>query len=216
MTAETERNNVTVYLKGADPAGIPFDVFSSLSGAISLLYPNAQMGPGEYGRGLSLIVSPEDRKPRRPSKRAIAKAHEPLDPDEPAMGVVGYEDGALQFTTGEEAIANLAEWAYIMLTAGDQDPENYVEFSATHPENKRRLSVVACWSPRQTPHELRMKAEARAEAAEAEVERLKAALVTARSYHGNSIDPDECMECADHHMPCRTATLIDGVLDRHG
>jgi hypothetical protein len=53
----------------------------------------------------------------------------------------------------------------------------------------------------------------RAKVAEARVVELEATLRTARSYHGNSIDPDECMECAYHHMPCRSAVLIDAILD---
>lgn len=41
---------------------------------------------------------------------------------------------------------------------------------------------------------------------------LREALRTIRSFHGNSVDPDECMECADGNMPCRTARVADEAL----
>lgn len=52
----------------------------------------------------------------------------------------------------------------------------------------------------------------RAEAAEAKVAELTDAIRKTRSFHGNSIDPSECIECEDHHMPCRSATLLDAAL----
>jgi hypothetical protein len=46
----------------------------------------------------------------------------------------------------------------------------------------------------------------------AEVKRLLGVIRKARSFHGNSIDPDECMECENSHMPCRSAELLDAAL----
>lgn len=33
-------------------------------------------------------------------------------------------------------------------------------------------------------------------------------IMAARAIHGQSIDPTECIECADGHYPCRTAIAL--------
>ena len=61
----------------------------------------------------------------------------------------------------DEAWQALAAWAFTVLTAFDAP--NYVEQPITveMPDGRhRQLVVIAAWSPNQTPHELRLKAEA--------------------------------------------------------
>jgi hypothetical protein len=81
-----------------------------------------------------------------------------------------------------------------------------------HPEDVARyarLHIEAALAGRSRPLIL---AERRAEAAEAKVARLRETIRTLRSFHGNSIDPNECMECEGGHFPCRSAEVADAAL----
>ena len=142
---------VRVLIKGADSGrpGIPLDVFGSIAGALGILYPNAKMGPGEWGNGVTLIVTPEDRRnTTKGRKRAIAAAHEPNEDGAGDVDVIGYEDGALRTTAPEEGKRILLEYGLNFLV--HEGGPNYVEQRATLPDGRGIVFTVQ-WQDGESP-----------------------------------------------------------------
>lgn len=203
-----------LYIEPGDRDGIPVDVFTTIAALVSKAWPEAMMGPGRYdGRGFGLILP--GHAPKRVTKKDVAAAKSEPDPDAD-MGIIGWDGQSLRTTLPEKLSRYLAEVVYSWLSAVE-GASNYLEQKITHPEHPgKQLILTAAWSEGQTPHELRQKAEKRADKAEEQVRHLVHELRSIRSTHGNSIDPDECMECDDKasngYRPCRTAEHIDRVL----
>jgi len=143
---------------------LPMDLVMSLTNAIGTMYPDATMGgdgPG-YGSELVLNVSHDDRRPKA-TKKALRDAKVTSADPEDELEMAGFKNGTLTVNTPREAAERLATWAHTLLAG--QDAANYVEQVATDGEG-RRLVLIAAWSEEQTPHELRLAAERRAEEAE--------------------------------------------------
>lgn len=152
---------------------MPLDVSANIIAALGAMYPDATIRTDDHRSGRAMVIDLGTRTARSNKRRLAGEMTKPIVDAE----VSGWSDGTLSVTTPREAVEMLAEWARIVLTG--MDAANYVEQGATlpadgeHPE--RTLLVTACWSRGQTPHELRMAAEKRAEAAEAELARLRVA-----------------------------------------
>lgn len=195
-----------LYIEPGDADGIPVDVFVTITALVSKAWPNAMMTPGRsFGRGFGLALP--GRAPKRVTKKAIAEAT--MEQDETAeLGVLGWDGRTLSTVLPEELRDRLAVVAYTWISAFE-GAVNYVEQHLTHPDHPdQRLTFTVQWVKGKTPHELRREAEA-------ERDKYLAALRELRSFHGNSIDPDECMECENDgngYRPCRSAELIDKVL----
>lgn len=153
---------------------LPMDMVSSLVRAIGTMYPDATMSGNGSGYGAELVLNvPESNRRAKGSKKALAAAKVPADDPASEPELTGFGDGGISMTTPKEAAENLAVWAYTLLTS--VDATNYVEQAAHHPETGQRLAVVACWTDRQTPHELRLAAERRADEAEARLRAIQEA-----------------------------------------
>lgn len=146
-----------VYINGENRNGIAADVMATLCQVISLAYPDAMMGPGDPIRGgFSLRIPRGGRKPRVTKKSAQAATVHADDSDGGRIVGMG-EDGSIGLILPKDASAALAEFAFTVLDSSDAT--NYVEIPVTHNDG-RRFVVIAAWTPKQTPHQLRMAAEA--------------------------------------------------------
>lgn len=166
---------------------ISLAISGTLIQAIGTVWPDAVIDT-TTPHHLTLRV-PRDHDPRV-SKKALGKvrsehrqrAKEAVDFMDD-VSVERFDGETLTMTTPEDAMRNLAEWGLIGLTAAPE-AVNYIEQMATlsaavkghDGKMHRTLAIAACWSREQTPHALRKEAERRAEAAEAEVDRLRALL----------------------------------------
>lgn len=148
---------------------VPLDVAGNLTKALGLMYPDATIRSDDPKSDTCLVLDLGSRTARVSKKRLTEELLEPVDAD-----LVRMRDGTVGVSTPEEAKAGLAEWAAVLLMS--QDAFNYVEQPVTDRETGRTFLVTACWSAGQSPHELRMVAEKRAEVAEARVAELEALL----------------------------------------
>jgi hypothetical protein len=153
---------------------VPLELAANLTKAIGIMYPDATIRTDDPRSGTCMVFDLGGRKGRSSKKALLEDMADETDAD-----LLGFGDGVMKVGTPQEATANLAYWAQIMLSVS---PEalNYVEQTVTDPESGRVYCVTACWSKEQTPHELRMAAEERATRAEARVVELEAALAAAR------------------------------------
>lgn len=151
---------------------MPLDASANIIAALGAMYPDATICTDDPRSHKAMVIDLGTRTARSNKRRVGAQMIEP----EVDAEVSGFSDGTLGVTTPREAVEALAEWARIALTG--MDAANYIEQAATlpadggHPE--RTLLVTACWSRGRTPHALRQAAEKRADAAEAELARLRA------------------------------------------
>lgn len=164
--------DVTVYISPRAYDGIPMDVFASISTALGFLYPNARMGPGEGSRGVAIVISEEDRKPKRVLKRAIVKGKETTDDPDSQVGVIGFNGQDLTTTVPEEAAEILTRYGAAILL-GTKGAVNYVEQRATLPDG-RALTMTVQWVQGKSPSEMRAAAEAERDAALARITRVVA------------------------------------------
>lgn len=130
------------------------------------------------------IIEVPGRAPKRPSKRRLADivAENTPDDDAPYASLARFGDGDVRIglDSADEAWQQLGVWAYTALTA--LDAANYVEqmMQVTKPDGTRAtLAVAACWSPQQSPHELRRTAETQRDEALAAADKLRAQLAAA-------------------------------------
>lgn len=161
----------------ADPGeSIPLEVVSSLLRAVGTMYPGATMGPGRGfgGRsdGFSLrLPLAEIQAGPAVAPEAVPGADDTV-PEQDRVGLIGWDGECLSVTTPAEAAQALAQWAVLLLSAYPE-AENYVEQQVITPE-ERHLAIAACWSKSQTPHQLRLAAEQRADRLQAELDQLRA------------------------------------------
>jgi len=150
---------------------IPLDVSANIIAALGAMYPDATIRTDDPRSRNAMVIDLGARTARSNKRRIAAEMIEP----EVDAEVSGFADGTLSVSTPREAVVALAEWAHIALAG--MDAANYIEQAATLPADgdrpERTLLVTACWSRGQTPHELRQAAEKRAEAAEAELAKLR-------------------------------------------
>lgn len=172
QAAAVNPEDVVVFLSSDNTRGIPFDVTASLVQAVGAMYPGTTMGAGQqtFGRvdGFSLRIPAADRRAGPATPPGSVARTEP-DPADPSCGVTGFDGATLSCSTPPQASQQLASWAHTLLA--DNEAVNYVEQAAYLPDG-RRLVVTACWSETQTPHELRVAAEQRAEQAETQLRTL--------------------------------------------
>lgn len=160
-----------MYLTPPTGQGIPFDIVASICGAIGHLYPNAKMGPGNPD-GVCLIIPSGDRQADTFDQNTASATKLAADPDlSDDYGITSWDGQTLSGTVGADYRQQLAAWAYTLLTESG-DAFNYVEQQIRTPEGRPFL-VTAAWSEQQTPHQLRMKAEQRADTAEQELAALR-------------------------------------------
>lgn len=204
---QADASTPVLYIEPGDRDGIPVDVFVTITALVSKAWPGALMTPGRsFGRGFGLALP--DRAPKRVTKKDIAAERVEADPDAD-MGILGWDGQSLLTVLPEKLSRYLAEVVYSWLSSVE-GAVNYVEQTMTHPDHPgEQLVMTAAWSKGQTPDQMRQKEKA-------ERDRYVAVLREIRSWHGNSIDPDECMECDDDATnggrPCRTAEAIDKLL----
>ena len=184
--AVVDPEDVVVFLSCDNTRGIPFDVTASLVQAAGAMYPGTTMGAGRqtFGRvdGFSMRIPAADRRAGRAAPPDSVARIEP-DPDDRSCGVTGFDGATLSCSTPPQASQQLARWAHTLLA--DNEAVNYVEQAAYLPDG-RRLVVTACWSETQTPHELRVAAEQRAEQAETQFR----ALLSQSDSHDDKTEPE--------------------------
>jgi len=147
--APTQGTRVTIHTP------CPLDVYGTVLRVIGETYPESVV-TSRYGTGV--IVIPDDARPQ-PVTDADA---EPASP----FSLLALDEGGITVGFPELALHMLTEPVRALL---DEHPEadNYVEFAVEDPDGAHRYAVLICRSARQTPHELRTRAEARAREAEA-------------------------------------------------
>lgn len=148
---------------------IPLDVSGNIIMALGTMYPDAVIRTDDPRSRDGLVIDLGTRKARSSKRRITAE----MDTEESEATLTGLGDGMIQFATPKEATETLAVAANIMLTS--HEATNYVE-QEVHMEDGRSFVFHACWSKGQTPHELRIKAEKRAEKAEGLVAELEATI----------------------------------------
>lgn len=146
---------------------IPLDVSGNIILALGTMYPDAVIRTDDPRSDRSLVIDLGTRKARSSKRRIVAE----METEESEAEITGLGDGVMQFTTPKEATETLAIAANIMLTS--HEATNYVE-QLVHMNDGRSFVFHAAWSKGQTPHELRMKAEARIVELEARIAELEA------------------------------------------
>lgn len=149
---------------------LPLPVVSALGDMVSKAWPDAAIITDPVGAGVPaeyhsrtpqlLIRLDTSKAPKRVTKETASAAalQAAGDPDGFAELATISADGAMNVRTSEEVRRHIGEsLAVAMLDAGP----NYVEWQMELPSTGERLVLVAARSPKQTPHELRMAAEAR-------------------------------------------------------
>lgn len=150
---------------------LPLDVLSTLMQVIELTYPGTMIrgGKGEWRSENRLVLAiptvERHKSAKKAEKYAKAKAH--LD---------GHADATINQLSPGGVPVGLPAYVSRLLVAMCQaqfaaypDAENYLESTVYDRENNTSYVIICARSEKQTPHALRMKAEA-------EVERLRAEL----------------------------------------
>jgi hypothetical protein len=158
--------------------GLPLDVASTLMRLIGLAYPGAQLVSAPGG-AMRIEIPDADRGIDPGLLERAAELKVAADEYTKDALVRMSEDGSV--TVGVPAFfgSMLVPMVEALFDA-NPDAENYLEtqmHSQTVPG--RTWVVIAARSPAQTPHALRLAAQARAETAEAEAARLRAELTAA-------------------------------------
>jgi hypothetical protein len=153
---------------------LPMDVVGSVLKAMGTMWPAATTSTSARPGHMVVRIPNRARKPKGSQKALRAALQTTDDPgNEPELMPGSAADpDVLTVSVPEPAAKVLASLALEMLA--DPLAVNYVEQTLTYQD--KRLVVIACWSPNQTPHALRLAAEARATAAEAEAAALRAEL----------------------------------------
>lgn len=148
---------------------LPLDVSSTIIRAIGAVYPGAKIRTDGRRNELTLLI-PDAERNRQGRKRDIVKAL--VEPDEHTRDAnfEGFDDGSVRFSTPEDASLALGTIAKAMLDA--DGTTNYLEASV-HDEEGNTYVVCAARSSGQTPHALRLAAEARADRAESRLAELE-------------------------------------------
>lgn len=152
---------------------LPVDVFATLGNLIDKAWPGAdiitdpekagvprEFWPGWRG-GEQLIRIDTTRKPKAVSKKAAQEtaAENYVEDDEERLTTGGIdEDGWVKMSAPEDLQMHLGLVAHTILE-GTQGALNYLEWQMSDPDGNTTVLSVAR-SKGQTPHQLRMKAEA--------------------------------------------------------
>lgn len=153
---------------------MPMNMAGQIMQAIGTLWPEATVS--NSARGMTMHLP--DVAAKRVGKRALCDAVAAVDASEDVL-LTGGGVGDVTVSVPKSATWALAAWAAEWLTS--EAAPNYVEQLVELAEEdavdgKRRLLLTACWSKEQTPHELRLQAEARADAEKARADELQARL----------------------------------------
>ena len=162
---------------------LPLEVAGTLMALVGAAYPDCVIDTtGARGNGLHIVI-PAGSRTRKVSKAEAKKTRALVEGEDGPSGnqFAGFStsaDGKVAATllSEDEVIHSLAAGALAILER--HEAENYVEWTLT--ADGRSLAVSACWSESQTPHQLRLAAEVRADAAEARVAELEQALQQAK------------------------------------
>lgn len=141
---------------------LPMPVYGTMMKLVGAAYPDAQIGDSRYGDGLNFII-PKGATAKRVSK-AASKAVELVDGiDDVDVLRAGPEglDLSMSRRIAEDYLVAARE-----TFKANPDAVNYVEHTVVDRETHQRYVLIFARSPLQTPHELRMAAEAAREAAE--------------------------------------------------
>lgn len=154
MGAVTTAPEDTVDIKIATP--LPSSVLLTLSALVDAAYPGSSW-VGNDDRHTNQVIFRVNNAARRdiPTEDAAALRVEPGDGD---VDVTALGPEGVSMLTPLEVAANLlpvikAEFEKF------PDAENYLEMPIHDPSDGNRYLLTFCRSKRQTPHELRMKAE---------------------------------------------------------
>lgn len=159
---------------------LPLEVAGTLMALVGAAYPDCVIDTtGARGNGLHIVI-PAGSRTRKVGKAEARKTRAVVEGEDGPSGnqFAGFSTGAdgkvaATLLSEDEVIHSLAAGALAILER--HEAENYVEWTLT--SDGRSLAVSACWSESQTPHQLRLAAEARADAAEAELARLREAVM---------------------------------------
>lgn len=167
----------------------PMHLIGTILNLISQTYPEAQMTTARPGEALRLEI-PEDAQPQG--------AAEPKDHILEAMRV---DTAGIKIATPQELVAQLTTAVDAALEA-EPLAVNYLEQGVVI--QGRGYAISLCRSGEQTPHELRMAAERRADEAEARLRDMEA---TATPGGGTvTVQPPQ-------GKPSRTMTLLERLKD---
>lgn len=154
---------------------LEMDVASTIIKAVGLTYPRTMIGRDEhtldYERELVLLIDQRDRHKSAKAKKRYEKVRDYADGWSPGALTELGPDG-VSVSPHELLIAswvNMARESFAMFP----DAPNYIESTAYDPETRERYVFCVSRSEGQTPHALRMKAEARVAELEVELARLK-------------------------------------------
>lgn len=158
--------HTTVCVRGPLPA----DIASTILKLIGEAYPSTKVQTAGPGDALNLLIPKNER---------------PVHPDSPSAGepmeLYRLDVNGASFSTSLELGATMTR--VMEESFAEFDAENYVEMKLSVPTSEggtHHYAMIFARTEGQSPHELRQKAERRAEAAESEVERLKEELAKLR------------------------------------
>jgi hypothetical protein len=137
---------------------LPMDVVTTLTRALSVLYPNGAFDQAKSAGGeLVAVIPEEDRLSRDATKKALRASKSPTDDPESEGQLHELDEaGTVGLELPEVAKAQLAEICVAMLSTSDAP--NYMEIPVRTADGTQ-YAVAACRGMKQTPHALRMEAE---------------------------------------------------------
>jgi hypothetical protein len=160
---------------------LPLDVVNTLMGVIGAVYPGAMIDTTVTG-ALVFRVPAEERRRRLPGRKKLAALHVP-EPEDPAARAqaLGFDrDGGVSVSPAEELTAALLAPTRKLFADHGDAAQNYVSWEVNDREEPgRRWFLFAARSAQQTPHELRMQAEAEVTRLQGVVASLRAELAAA-------------------------------------
>lgn len=162
---------------------IPLNLGGPILQAFGAVWPGAEIVTDHPQAQRAMVLRLPRVTPKAPTKQALAKtralAEEQATPETADVTVRALTQGEISLLTPKEMWGPLAQYALAALAQSEKSV-NYVEQTLTLPEpftkkdgeTVQTLVLTCAWEKGSTPHELRMKAEARADRAE---EALRAA-----------------------------------------
>jgi hypothetical protein len=136
---------------------LSMDVAGSLLKAIGVMWPGACMGTSDP-HTMTVVIPDAERRPKG-SRKALVAAKDTSDGPEVDSQITRF-DGQTLTATVPEALQEMAGYAAIILRNTD-GAINYVEQEMTDTATGKQLVFSVAYSKGQTPHALRIKAEAR-------------------------------------------------------
>lgn len=152
---------------------LPIDVVSTLMLLIGSAYPNATMveqGRYDYRMGFKI---PAGSRAKKISKTAAAKMKQDASELE-GFEVTEASPNGFAWATPER-VANMLREVLETSFAENPDAANYLEWEVRSGDSKQHYLLTFCRSKGQSPHALRMAAEAKLAVAEARIRELEGA-----------------------------------------